>query len=109
MECNNNNTIKRGSDNPIYDHLVINDHGTGSSPTTGDNSISGITCDSTVAVGDVVYVNGSGVAIKAIASGVSTSNVVGIVTDKASATSCTLQTCGYTGSIFAGLTPGATY
>lgn len=110
MECINNNTVKRGPANPINDKIVINDHGSGgSTPGVSDNSIVGVTCSAAVTVGDTVYINGSGVAIKAQANAISTSNVVGVVTAKASSTSCTLQTCGYTGSIFSGLTPGATY
>lgn len=109
MDCNNKATIIRGNNNPIHDRIVENSHGSSTSPTTVDNAIPGVTCDSSVIVGDIVYMDVGGTAFRAISSSVSTSAIVGICIAKASATSCTVQVTGYTPSIYGGLVPGQTY
>lgn len=110
MDCNNKATIIRGNNNPIHDRIVVNDHGgMSTSPTTVDNAIPGVVCDSSVVVGDIVYMDAGGTAFRAISSSVSTSAVIGICIAKASSTSCTVQVTGYTPSIFGGLIPGQTY
>ena len=59
-------------------------------------------CDSAVAVGDAVYLDG-GTLEKADASAFSTSGVLGIVIKKVTSTTCNVVKFGRTGPIFSGL------
>lgn len=77
-------------------------------PANAPSSTALLTCDSGVAVRDVVYLDGSGVAQKADASSISTAPAVGLVLDKPTSTSCNVMTYGLmTG--FTGLTVGQLY
>lgn len=100
-DCNDN-IQKRGSSNPIQSKIVENDHGQNGG-STGDNTIQDITCDSTVAVGNVVRMNGSTV-VNALADNFTNSKVIGICVSKSAATICNVQVTGFTADIFAGLT-----
>lgn len=105
-ECGDN-VQKPGSSNPIQSTIVVNDHGTGDG-STGDNTITGVTCDSTVAVGNFVRMNGA-TAVNALADNATNSKVIGICTAKASSTECSIQVCGFTDGILSGLTPSQNY
>jgi len=98
---------KRGSSNPIQSKIVENDHSSGAG-STGDNTISGVTCDATVVVGNIVRMNGT-TAVNALANNTTNSKVIGICVAKANATECSIQVCGFTSTIFAGLTPSQNY
>ncbi len=62
-----------------------------------------VPCNASVYVGALVYMNGSGVAINAIATGLTTSNIMGIVESKPSLEQCDIRVLGVTTSIFYGL------
>lgn len=98
---------KRGTSNPIQSKIVENDHGSGGG-STGDNTIENITCDATVAVGNIVRLNGSTV-VNALANNFTNSKVIGICTAKADATTCNVQVTGFTDDIFGGLTANTLY
>lgn len=104
MAICSDNTQTRGTSNPIQSKIVENDHGSGSS-ALGDNSADGITCDASVAVGNVVRLSGS-TAVNAQADNFANSKAIGICSAKASATECSITFIGPTSSIFTGLTPG---
>lgn len=101
------NVQKRGTSNPIQSKIVENDHGSGGG-STGDNTIENATCDATVTVGSVVRFNGVSF-VNALANNFGNSKVIGICTSKSDATTCNVQVTGFTSSIFAGLTSGASY
>lgn len=101
------NVQKPGSSNPIQSRIVENDHSS-SSPLDGDNTITGVACDSTVVVGNFVRMNGS-TAVNALANNTTNSKVIGVCVAKANATECSIQVCGFTSSIFSGLTPSENY
>jgi hypothetical protein len=105
-DCSDN-VKKRGTTNPIQSKIVENDHGSGSSGTE-DNVIEGVTCDSTVAVGNIVRMNGA-TAVNALANNTTNSKAIGICVAKASSTECSIQVTGFTSSIFGGLTPSQNY
>ena len=74
-------------------------------PTTADSSglvTKNIPCDSTVYVGAFVYMD-SGTAYNGIATSVQTSNIIGIVISKATATTCNILLAGITPGFFVGL------
>ena len=98
---------KRGSSNPIQSKIVENDHGSGGG-SSGDNTIEGITCDSTVAVGNIVRLNGTTI-VNALANNFTNSKVLGICTSKSDATTCNVQVTGFTDDIFAGLASNSIY
>jgi len=105
-ECSNS-IQKRGSSNPIQSKIVENDHGsTGAS--SGDNTIEDITCDASVAIGDIVRLSGSTI-VKAQANNFTNSKAIGICTSKASTTVCNVQVTGFTTTVFSGLTSGTLY
>lgn len=106
-ECNENLTQKRGSSNPIQSKIVENDHGSGGG-STGDNTISGLQCDASVAVGSIVRLSGTTI-INALANNVTNSKIIGICVAKASSTECSVQVTGFTSSIFAGLSDNQIY
>ena len=60
-------------------------------------------CESSVEVGDFVYLNSSGIAAKAIADSKSTSKVLGIVENKPNLTVCDIRFFGITTVQFSGL------
>lgn len=62
-----------------------------------------IPCDATVYVGAAVILNSSGIAFNAIASDISTSNVLGIVENKTGILSCDVRVSGISNEIYAGL------
>ena len=99
---------KRGTSNPIQSKIVENDHGSGGS-STGDNTISGATCDASVAVGNVVRMNG-GTAVNALADSLTNSRIIGICVSKASATECDIQVTGFTDTgVLSGLSINTDY
>lgn len=106
-ECNENLTQKRGSNNPIQSKIMENEHG-GGGGSTGDNTIEGLSCAASVAVGSVVRLNGTTI-VNALADSVTNSKVLGICVAKASSTECSVQVTGYTDSIFGGLAANTIY
>lgn len=98
----------RGTSNPIQSKIVENDHGSGSSTAPGDNVIENVTCDATVAVGNVVRMNGT-TAINALANNTTNSKAIGVCISKTSATECNIQVTGSTTAVFGGLTPSENY
>lgn len=102
-----NNTQKPGPSNPIQSKIIINDHGSGLG-SSGNNIITGLTCDASVAVGNVVRMSGSTI-VNAQADSISNSIVIGICTEKASSTECTVQVTGFTNNIYVGLSVGDIY
>lgn len=99
---------KRGSSNPIQSKIVENDHGSGGG-SSGDNTITGVTCDSTVAIGNVVRMNGS-TAVNALADSLTNSRIIGICVAKASSTECSIQVTGFTASgVLSGLSINTDY
>ena len=106
-KCNTKALQQPGINNPIQSKIIENDHG-GASIPVGDNTITGASCNSSVAVGDVVRLSGSNF-IEAQANTISGSNVLGVCTSKSSATICDVLTTGPSGNVFSGLTPGASY
>jgi hypothetical protein len=70
-----------------------------------------VACNAAVAVGDVIYYDGSGVAQRASAAAGGGQTIDGkcVVTAKPTATTATVIAEGQTPSIFAGLTAGAEY
>jgi hypothetical protein len=105
-DCNDN-IQKRGSGNPIQSKIIENNHGS-SGGSTGDNTISDVTCDSTVSVGNIVRLNGS-TFINALADGFTNSKAIGICVSKTDPTTCDVQVTGFTDTIFAGLTSETNY
>lgn len=65
--------------------------------------LSDVDCDSGVNVGDWVYMDSFGVAQKAIATSLLTSNCIGVVEQKISSTKCVIRFLGLSEGIFAGL------
>ena len=90
MSCKSTNVKQAGSSSPIQAAIQPADY---SSVASGDNTVSNLSCDSSVAVGDVVYVNGSTVE-KASALNYQQSLAVGIVVNKPGATTCDIATTG---------------
>lgn len=74
----------------------------------GDNIVEGLTCDSSVFVGAIVRLNSTTV-VNAQANNVANSEIIGICIEKPTSTSCNVLTCGFTGTIFSGLTAGENY
>jgi hypothetical protein len=66
-------------------------------------------CPSTVAVGDLVRVASAGHVDITDITDITKLPAIGIVTAKATTTSCTVQTHGIVSGIFTGLTPGLLY
>lgn len=101
---------KKGTDHPqnttAYPNTVA-DYSSGGG-STGDNTIESVTCDASVAVGDVVRMNG-GTAVKAQADSITNANAIGICVSKASASVCNIQVCGFTDAIFSGLSINTPY
>lgn len=104
-ECKNSQ--KPGANNPLQSAIIVNDHGTPSS-VSGDNTIPGLTCDASVAVGSVVRINGTS-AENAQADSFVNSKAIGICVSKSDATTCDVQVTGFTGSILAGLATNTNY
>lgn len=106
-DCNNVN--KRGSNNPnndAYDDTVA----TYTSPgePTVSNVATDLTCASSVYVGAVVRMSGTTV-VNALADSGTNSRVIGICVAKSSSTLCTVQFCGFTDTIFTGLSANTNY
>jgi hypothetical protein len=66
-------------------------------------------CPSTVAVGDLVRVASAGHVAKTDITDIASLPAIGVVTAKATTTSCTVQTHGIVAGLFTGLTPGLLY
>lgn len=104
-----NNREERGSQNPTqgaYDDTVADYSQT--IVVDGDNIITDVTCDSSVAVGDVVRMSG-GVAVRAIATTTNNSKAIGICVSKSDATTCNIQVTGFTSAVFVGLSESENY
>ena len=95
MSCSSPNVKQAGSSSPIQSAIEPADY---TSVATGDNSVTGLSCDVSVAVGDVVYANGA-TLFPAIATSYLTSLVVGIVTSKSGATVCDIVLTGPTNAL----------
>lgn len=65
--------------------------------------IDNVSCDSTVYAGAAVYMDATGTAYNAIATSLSTSNVLGIVESKASPTECAIRVLGVSGGLYTSL------
>lgn len=78
-------------------------------PSSPNVIIDNVTCLSSVYIGALVKMNGSGVAENAQADVVANSNVIGVCEAKASSTICTIRVCGVTTAIYAGLDPTKEY
>lgn len=100
-------TQKRGTANPIQSKIVENDHGSGGG-STGDNTIENITCDASVAVGNVVRLSGTTI-INALADNVTNSKAIGICVSKTDPTTCNVQVTGFTSDIYGGLIANSIY
>lgn len=105
-DCSDN-IKKRGSSNPIQSKIVENDHSSGEG-STGNNIIEGVTCEASVAIGNIVRMNGA-IAINAIADTTTNSKAIGICVAKESPTRCTIQVTGFTGAVLSGLTTNENY
>ena len=81
---------------------------TSSTSIVSDLVLESVTCDSSVAVGDIVRFDGSEF-IKAQADSFANSRAVGVCESKDSATVCDVRIAGETGSIFTGLDPNNDY
>jgi len=90
MSCKSTNVKQAGSSSPIQSAIQPADY---TSTALGDNTATGLSCDSGVQVGDVVYVNGSTIQ-KASALTYQSSLAVGIVVNKSGATTCDIATTG---------------
>jgi hypothetical protein len=104
-ECKNSQ--KPGANNPIQSAIIVNDHGTPSA-VSGDNTIPSLTCDASVAVGNIVRINGSTI-VNAQADSFVNSKAIGICVAKSDATTCDVQVTGFTSAILAGLTTNTNY
>lgn len=62
-----------------------------------------VPCDASVYVGAAVRMDGTGTAFNAIATALSTANVIGIVQKKPSSTLCNIRVLGVSPAIFVGL------
>lgn len=103
--------LERGNaDSKVADAYAdtVANYDSGGGGSTGDNTIENVLCDSSVSVGSIVRMNGS-TAIKALADSKTNSAIIGICISKASSTSCNIQTCGFTSTVFSGLLIGANY
>lgn len=67
-----------------------------------------LTCNASVVVGNIVYIDGSSVCQKALADNASTTNAIGIVVEKRGTTECYVVTSGEVWGL-SGLTIGARY
>lgn len=77
--------------------------------STPDLLIRQVPCDSTVSVGDWVYLDNSGTAFKAIATGSDESNVFGLVESKDTTVLCNVRTFGQSSELFSSLDPSKEY
>lgn len=76
---------------------------------TSNNLIPNVDCQSSVYEGAWVYMDGTGTAINAIATDLSTSNVIGMVESKLSLNKCIIRVGGISDGIFIGLDPTKDY
>jgi len=77
-------------------------------PPLGDNVLQNQLCASGVYVGSAVYIT-SGSAFNGIATSITTSRIVGIVTAKPTSTTCHIATCGFISGVLSGLTENSKY
>jgi hypothetical protein len=80
-------------------------------PTSGGGGVDILSCDASIAPGDVVYISASNTVAKASAeSGVGqTSDAIAIVDSKPTSITCVLRGTGLSPAVFVGLSVGATY
>jgi hypothetical protein len=78
-------------------------------PGSPEVILDNVTCLSSVYVGSLVKMNGSGVAENAQADSEVNANVIGLCESKADSTTCTIRVCGVTGALFAGLDTSKEY
>lgn len=76
---------------------------TGSVQSTPDIVVPNVSCDIAVSVGNWVRMNPSGIAIKAQADSKDNSNIIGLVEEKTSPTTCNIRVLGVSKAIFSGL------
>jgi len=74
-----------------------------------NNRISNVPCETAASVGDWVAMDVTGTAYRALADSFANSNVLGLVEEKASATSCTIRVSGVSLALFSGLDPSYEY
>lgn len=72
------------------------------------NTITGVTCDASVTVGDAVYLSGANTVERAIATSVTAATVVGFVIDKPISTICSVAFDGIVKD-FPGIIPNTQY
>jgi hypothetical protein len=68
-----------------------------------------VPCTTSVAVGDVVYINPSNIADQALADTVASANALGTCEVKISTTVCNVRVLGVTGTFYTGLDPTLEY
>lgn len=68
-----------------------------------NNRISGVACESAASVGQWVIATSAGTVIRAQADSFDNSNVLGVIEEKLSVTSCIVRVGGVSQSIFSGL------
>jgi hypothetical protein len=84
----------------------------GSSTTTSSsdyNVIEDVDCDASVAIGDAVYMNGIGVAVRSQANSFSNGNFIGIAYQKPTSTTCHVLLSGLSPAIYGGLLENSIY
>lgn len=106
-KCNENDVSVRGGAHPQNDEYAntIADYGI---LADKDNVIEAMTCDATVALGDVVRMSGTTV-VRAQADNITNANIIGICINKTTGTQCDVQVCGYTPTLYGGLDTSKRY
>jgi len=99
------NVDQAGNNNPLQQAVQPADY---TSTVTGDNTLEDITCQSSVYIGAVVYIE-SNTARNASAAALSTSRAIGIVKSKSSSTKCDIVITGFISSILSGLNDNNNY
>lgn len=74
-----------------------------------NSRIVGVTCESAASVGHWVIATSAGAVIRAQANIVDNSNVLGLIEEKASITSCTVRVAGVSKAVFMGLDVTSSY
>lgn len=94
-----------GASNPLQSKINPADY---SSPAIGDNVLQSVSCDASVAIGDIVRLSGTTI-IRAQADNFANSKAIGVCVAKSDPTTCDVQITGFTGSTMSGLTSETTY
>jgi len=71
--------------------------------STPDIVLQNINCDASVSIGDWVRMTSGGIAVKALADNKDNSNIIGLVEDKTSSTTCIIRVAGVSKEIFTSL------